>query len=134
MSIVMGDAVLRRFRPADRRSPTKVGRNGCPLWSGCYCCPQAVEKWHGHPASKRSCDREHPPDDRMCSLPYPQNIPPCPERVTLPGPPDPPAGHRPLRWQVCVDCGRITSRRWTDPQTGQPLAWCAGTFPAHDKL
>ncbi len=129
---VMGDASIRRFRPTDRRSPTKVGRNGCPLGAGCYCCPLTVEKWHRNPASNRTCDREHPPADRMCRLPYPKPIPACPERATLPEPPPPPAGCRPYRYEVCVDCGRITPYRWTDPQTGQVLAWCAGLLPSPD--
>lgn len=123
-----------RLSPTDRRSPRNINRGGCPIGQGCYCCPLAGERWHSNLRSNRTCDRIHPPDETVCSPPYPPKIPECPERATLPAePPAPPPGHRPLRFAVCVDCGRITARRWSAP-SGVVVAWCAGTFPDHAAL
>ena len=62
-------------------------------------------------------------------LPVPENIPACPERDEMPqDAPPAPEGFRTPGWKCCVECGRITARRWTDPERG-PLPWCAGRFP-----
>lgn len=115
-------AAVRRLAPPDRRTPRTIYRDTCPVGGSCYCCPLAVEKWHGNARSGRSCDGMHPPQDRVCSPPYPANIPPCPERLTL-------NQHAPhLRYEVCIDCGRITARRYQHPQYGT-VPWCAGQFP-----
>jgi hypothetical protein len=45
-------------------------------------------------------------------------IHPCPERETLPAKAGPMA--------CCVECGRVTARRWTDPD-GRDIAFCAGS-------
>ncbi len=54
----------------------------------------------------------------MCRPPYPAVIAPCPEWFPPTG-----ADHS---GGLCVDCGRVTSRRWRHPD-GDLLPWCAGT-------
>lgn len=128
-------ATVRRLMPRDRRAPVDITRGSCPAADGCLCCPNATQRWHRN--SNRTCDQRHPPDDRKCSPPYPANISACPERPerAAPGqegltqdPPPAPDGFRPPHYSCCVECGRITARRWTDTN-GRRLPWCAGTFP-----
>jgi hypothetical protein len=124
-------APVRRLAPTDRRSPRLVAVGQCPGKENCYCCVAAAVRGHGKRDGQ--CPHLHPGQDRKCSPPYPSNVWPCPERKTLPqDPPTPPPGFRPPRYEMCIDCGRITTRRWTDPD-GRELAWCAGTFPPPTK-
>jgi hypothetical protein len=118
----------RREAPTDRRTPITIARGTCPVGQSCYCCPEA--RTPGHGKTQRGCPQQHPVSDRVCSPPIPKSLPPCPERGPLPiDPPAPPEGMRPLHFEMCSDCGRVTARRWTDP-AGRVLAWCAGDFPA----
>jgi hypothetical protein len=127
-------AEVRRLAPPDRRAPITVTRDMCTLGLACNCCPLTTQKWHGNPRYKQDCTLMHPPADRLCSPPRPKAIAPCPEREALvQDPPRPTAGHRPLLFSACVDCGRITARRWTHPD-GQILPWCAGLFPKPTKI
>jgi hypothetical protein len=119
---------VRRFAPPDRRTPIKVGVRACPLGRGCYCCPVYTSKFRG--ALNEKCDRDHPAADRLCSPPYPDRPPACPERQTLPQNPHPAVGGwRPPPIECCIECGRVTGRRWTRPTDGAVLAWCAGLLP-----
>jgi hypothetical protein len=122
-------APVRRLAPTDRRTPVEVRVRACPLDRGCVCCPGFLvgKGYKRHD----NCNLDHPASDRRCSPPYPRNLPPCPERDTLSQ--DPPSGYRPPHHEVCVDCGRVTARRWTDPE-GRELAWCAGSFPYPNKI
>lgn len=122
MNLIVVD---RRDGPIDRRSPAAVSVGACPLGQGCYCCPNVASH-----SQQRACPKPHPATERMCSPPYPKNIPACPE---LPAPPAPPPGFRPLRFEMCFTCGRVTARRWTGSQ-GQMLAWCSGTFPDFEEV
>lgn len=90
------------------------------MGSSCGCCPSSPESSHGR--GKQPCRQPHPPADRMCSLPCPTDIPACAERATIPQH----AGALPVA--CCVECGRVTARRWIDPDN-RTLAWCAGTLP-----
>jgi hypothetical protein len=87
---------------------------------GCACCPAR------HRRDGDGCSRPHPPVDRDCHLPYPAAITACPERATLQQ--TGPASATPTG-AACVECSRVTSRRWTDP-AGRSLPWCAGELPA----
>ncbi len=116
----MRRAMTRRTHPPDRRAPVPVARGECPAKQLCGCCPD------GHPLRKDKagrlkrvyCPLPHPGEDKpACRPPVPREIPPCPERDTLPAKAGPIA--------CCVECGRVTSRRWTDP-FGRDLPWCAG--------
>ena len=122
------DAVVRRLSPPDRRAPVDIARRMCPQGDSCYCCPAAAFKGH------KNCPKDHPPEDRKCRQPYPARIPPCPERQTLPQEaPTAPAGFRTPHMSCCIDCGRITARRWTDPEN-RVLPWCAGRFPKPEEI
>lgn len=119
----MSGAMVRRLAPPDRRAPVQVARRGCPQGASCYCCPGAAKRAH------RNCPLDHPVQDRACSQPMPERIPACRERTTLTQtPPTPPIGCREPHISCCVECGRVTARRWTDPE-GRELPWCAGLFP-----
>jgi hypothetical protein len=123
-------ATVRRLAPPDRRSPIKVGVRACALGPGCVCCPgYLIGKGYKRHAN---CRLDHPAEDRLCSPPYPENISACPERerTEFPQAPLPAAeGFTPPGLACCVECGRVTGRRWTDPD-GRLLPWCAGKLPA----
>ncbi len=112
----------RRLAPPDRRSPVPVDLGGCPAGSACGCCPGRKNKGHERGKYER-CPLPHPGQDTLCRQPYPAEIAPCPEREDL-------RQHQPHRANgaACVECGRVTSRRWTDPD-GAVLPWCSGVFP-----
>lgn len=110
-----------RTAPPDRRAEVPVARGKCPMGSGCGCCTGSTNVSHGR-AGKATCRRPHPETDRMCRLPCPADIPPCAERT------EQPQNAAGLHAACCVECGRITARRWSDPE-GRSLAWCAGTMP-----
>jgi hypothetical protein len=124
----MGEiAQVRRLRPTDRRSPRGIPPGQCPGGERCYCCPKSTVRGHGR--RDGDCPLRHPEVERLCSPPYPSNVWPCPERRALPqDPPHALTGRDTPRYEVCVECGRITTRRWTNPD-GVELAWCAGTMP-----
>lgn len=115
----------RRTQPPDRRKPIPVARGECPAKQLCGCCHGVTGK--GHPLRKDKkterlyrvhCPLPHPGEDKpACLLPIPREIGPCAERDTLPDKVGPLA--------CCVECGRVTARRWTDP-FGRALPWCAG--------
>lgn len=115
----MSDAEVRRLAPPDRRAPVDITYGHCPQGASCGCCPAAVTKRH------RNCNLPHPPNNRACIQPTPEQIFPCPERKTMPQ--EPPYGLR-GHMACCVECGRITARRWTDPES-RVLPWCAGQLP-----
>ena len=119
----------QRLAPRDRRTPVFVARDTCPLGESCVCCP----KMQRHGRGAHDCREAHPPQDRECSPPFPAKIPPCPERDALEQKP-PASGHaqQTAHYSCCVDCGRVTARRWTDP-FGRVLPWCAGRFPEPDE-
>lgn len=121
---------VRRLRPPDRRSPVKVAVRACTLGRGCVCCPGLLI---GKGRQKHeNCNLDHPAASRLCSPPYPERVRACPERDDPAFPQDPlPAtdNFTPPTWACCVECGRITARRWTDP-AGDLLPWCAGKLPA----
>lgn len=123
-------AQVRRLRPRDRRSPVKVGVRACPMGPGCVCCPGfLIGKGSQRHAN---CKRDHPAEDRLCSPPWPANIPPCPERDALPQDPMPATdGFTPPLWKCCIECGRVTTRRWTDDD-GDDLPWCGGRRPGEE--
>lgn len=112
-------AIARRTAPPDRRVATFVSRGACPMAGMCACCPAR------HRREGEGCRRPHPPVDRDCHLPYPPAITACPERDTLTQ--STPAETVPTG-AACVECSRVTSRRWTDP-AGRSLPWCAGDLP-----
>lgn len=126
------DAPARRLAPPDRRKPVHIPRSGCPMGASCGCCPGPAGLGHYTPGENggsgkqiTNCRMPHPGQDRQCKPPYPSNIPACREQQTLPQfqpPPAPPAG------AACVECGRMTGRRYTDPED-RPLPWCGGLFP-----
>ncbi len=109
----------RRTAPPDRRAPTAVAEGGCPLGSSCRCCDRSTKHRQDN---RHRCPLPHPNSARDCQLPYPKDIAPCQERDTLP------QAAPGLHQACCVECGRVTARRWTDPQS-RTLAWCAGTMP-----
>ncbi len=111
-------ASVRRLAPTDRRSPRTIEVGRCPGKESCYCCLAAGVRGHGKRDGQ--CPHPHPNEERKCNPPYPSNVWPCPERKTLSQEPRPGG-----RWEVCVDCGRVTGRRWTDPH-GRVMAWCGG--------
>lgn len=125
----MGDVIklpVRRVAPPDRRSPRPVTAGSCPMGDSCYCCPLGGERWHSRSNSQRTCERRHPGEDRMCSPGYPKHVNRCPENEAS-NPSEVPAGPRTTRpYACCIECGRITAHRWTDPQDGKLLPWCAG--------
>jgi hypothetical protein len=110
-----------RTAPPDRRAAVLVPRGRCPMGASCGCCPAATESAHSRGSQR--CGQSHPGTDRVCSLPCPAEIPPCTERDTLP------AAATTLPIACCVECGRVTARRWTDPATSTILPWCAGAVP-----
>lgn len=120
-----------RSCPPDRRTPVPIARGQCPAKQLCGCCHGVTGK--GHPLIKdkktgrlkrQHCPLPHPGEDKpACRPPVQRDIPPCPERDTLP------AAAGPLA--ACVECGRVTARRWTDP-FGRQLAWCAGRQTAEE--
>jgi hypothetical protein len=120
--------LVRRSAPTDRRTPYRIERGMCPARETCYCCPSAGEKGHGRTSG--ACKERHPAQARECSPPFPTVIPPCPERKVLPQ--DPPPGPRPPHYSCCIDCGRITARRWTRPD-GTVSPWCNGEFPDQER-
>jgi hypothetical protein len=125
---VTNTETVRRLAPPDRRSPVKVGVRACPLGRGCYCCPAYTSRFRGMENAK--CELDHPATDRLCIPPYPERIPACPERQGWPQDPQSDVdGWRAPRHECCVECGRITARRWTRPADGAVLPWCAGVLP-----
>lgn len=110
----------RRTAPPDRRAPVLVRQGRCPMGASCGCCINSTENSHGR--GKQTCRQPHPAADRKCSLPYPSEIQPCAERTTTPQH----AGALPIA--CCIECGRVTARRWTDGD-GRVMAWCAGDLP-----
>ncbi len=118
-----------RVAPPDRRTPVEVAAGKCPVGMSCGCCMGPAGFGHfipgedGKPGKQiTNCQMTHPATTRMCRPPVPSAIPPCPERQTLDqAPPGPPRG------ATCVECGRVTSRRWTDPE-GRALPWCGGAI------
>lgn len=122
---VMG--VVVRLSPPDRRTPIDIARGKCPAGGGCACCPNNFVKKRRHDSD--SCALQHPEQDKRCSPPWPERIPACAERKTLPqdGPIAPAGFWTPIS-ACCIECGRVTARRWTDPE-GRVLPWCAGQMP-----
>lgn len=104
-----------RAHPPDRRAPTHVPRGHCPLGRTCRCAPDGATI--------------RPDQDRMCKLPYPSQIPPCPEREFL----DQRGSAERPRVRCCIECGRITARVWVGDELpwakGVPLPWCGGSLP-----
>lgn len=90
------------------------------MGSSCGCCTSSTDSTHGR--GKQPCRQPHPATDRECRLPYPADIQPCPERTTTPQS----AGTLPIA--CCIECGRVTARRWTSPDS-HTMAWCAGDIP-----
>lgn len=120
---------VRRLAPPDRRAPIKVLKRACALGRGCACCP----KFSLRKGVNDKCHLDHPAIDRLCSPPWPANLAPCPEWTAWPQDPLPAVdGWRPPPIELCVECGRITGRRWTHPD-GLVLPWCAGDLPEPPK-
>ena len=122
---------VRRLSPPDRRAPVLVARGQCPVGESCFCCPNFNPARFSltRKPPPGTCPSPHPPEDRKCVLPYPDKISACPEQATMPQEaPVPRPGWRRPRETCCVECGRVTARRWTDRE-GRVLPWCAGLFP-----
>jgi hypothetical protein len=116
---------VRRQRPPDRRAPIKVAQRTCPLGRGCVCCPAYTSKFRGQANEK--CQLDHPAADRLCIPPIAERISACRERAFWSQDPLPAVpGWRPPHRECCVECGRITARRWTRPEDGFVMPWCAG--------
>lgn len=116
---------VRRLRPPDRRAPIKVAARSCTLGRGCLCCPAYTSKYRGQGNDK--CQLDHPAEPRVCIPPVPERISPCKERDYWSQDPLPAVtGWTPPHHECCVECGRVTARRWTRPEDGVLLAWCAG--------
>ncbi len=120
MAVTTAPPTTQRAAPPNRRAPVLVRQGRCPMGASCGCCPHATDKTHSR--GKQPCPELHPPTDRECRLPYPAEIPPCTERATT----TQHAGTLPAA--CCIECGRITARRWTD-NNGRTTAWCGGNLP-----